>query len=263
MASPRSCSLRQLCVIWSAFFAGIAISPKTNNISMIECFGVFSKVIALICMGSQYAAVHTLFPSHRRTGAGLALAWAKEVVEASTTEFAPPASRREIAKRWELALPPPQLECLVDHHPKRPFRFDSRLQAKSVDCGEPVSCELEEPPRCWNQVHNRAGIQTDPRTAPPHVEFVGTNRLFASLVFRQVRRRGSVTSAEQGIGSSPKQSADGVLVAAPDTRSELGSARPETTAQAASAPLADPIETLFSELARSRLRSLVPTKGSR
>jgi hypothetical protein len=232
---------------------------------MVECFGVFSKVIALVCMGSQCAVVRTLVPSDRRAATGLVLARAEEVGEASTTQFAPPASRREIAERGQLSLPPPRLECVVEHLPRRRARCDSRWQANPVDCGEAVSCELEEPPRCWNarQVHHRAGPQPDPTIGSPPAEFVGANRLFASLVLRQVRRRrGSVMSAEQGIGSSPKGSLGGVLGAAPDTGSQWESAQPATTASAAAVSPEAPIETLFTELARSRLRSLAAIKSA-
>lgn len=177
-------------------------------------------------MGSQCAAPPTLVPSRRRSSAGLGLARAKEIGEASTAQFAPPASRQEIA------------------------------------CGEPVNYELEDPPCCWNpsQAHNRAKAQTEQTTSSPHAEFVCANRLFAGLVLRQVRRRGSVMSAEQGIGSSPKRSHGGVLVAAPDSGSQWESAQPATMAEAASAPLTASIETLFTELARSRLRSLAAVK---
>jgi hypothetical protein len=91
---------------------------------------------------------------------------------------------------------------------------------------------------------------------------VTANRLFASLVLRQVRRRGSVMSAEQGIGSSPKRSSGGVLGAAPGTGSQWESAQPTTTVHAASASVGDSIETRFSELARNRLRSLAALKES-
>jgi hypothetical protein len=203
---------------------------------MLECFGVFSKVIALICKGSQCAAPTTLLPSRRRSSVGLALARAKDVGEASIAQFAPPAPRKGIAE-----------------------------QAKPVDCGEPVSCELVDPPRYWNprQVHNRAKAQTEPKISSPHAEFVCANRLFASLVLRQVRRRGSVMGAEQVIGSSPRRSRGGVLVAASDSGSQWESAPPATMAAAASAPLTASIETLFTELAQSRLRSLAAVKSLR
>jgi hypothetical protein len=104
---------------------------------MIECFSVFSKVIALVCIGSQGAALRTSLPPHRMA-ASPALARAKEVGEPSTARIAPPASRRGMAERRELSLPPLQLECLVDRHPKRRVRFDARLQAPPFDCSKPV-----------------------------------------------------------------------------------------------------------------------------
>jgi hypothetical protein len=220
---------------------------------MIECFGVFSKVIALLCMGSQCATVPTLWVSHRRIDAGPGWARARQVGEASIAQSAPRASRRGIAERWQLSLPAPRLEYLVDHHPKR--QSDSRLESKPVECGEPVGCGIEKPPRDRNLrcVHNRAGTQTNPTTCPSHVEFIVANRLFASLVLRQVRRGGSTTSPEQGTGSSRKRGSE--LVAVSAIESPSASAPPATTDQAASAPVAASIETLFAELARSRLSS--------
>jgi hypothetical protein len=193
---------------------------------MLECFGVFSKVIALICMGSQCAAPPTALPSRRRTGTGPALTKAREVGEGSTARFVP-AARRGIAERWELPLPPLRLECFGDRHPNNP-----------------------------------AEVQADPTTRPPYAEFIGANRFFASLVFHQACRRTSVTSAEPGSGSTPKRNLRSTLVAAPDTGSPREFAQPTTREQNACPPVEDSIETRFSELARTRLRSLAAPKKS-
>jgi hypothetical protein len=221
---------------------------------MIKCFGVFSKVIGLLGIESRYAAAQMLWPARRRIGAGSAFARTMEVGAAAKTQFAPRASRRRIAERWESSLPAP------GHHPDR-LRPDFYLQTRAVDGGEPVG-EVEEPPRGWNPrcVHNPVGTQTNPSLCPSHVEFISANRLFASLVFRQVRRRGLATSAEPGIDSAPT-SPGGVLVAAPAIGSPLTSGSPSKTVRAAAASSASPLETLFSELARGRLRSLAAVKS--
>lgn len=224
---------------------------------MVECFDVFSKVIALLCMGSQCVAVSTSWASHRRIDAYSGWARAKQVGGAPIAQSAPRASRRGIVERRELSLPAPRLECLDDHHPKHRVRPDSRLEAKPVECGKPVSCGMEEPPRGRNPrcVHNQAETETNSTMCPSHVECVGANRLFARLVLRQVRRGGSTTSAEQGADSSRKPSR--VLIAAPGIGLQSASAPPATTDQAASAPVTASIETLFAELVRSCLRSFV------
>lgn len=222
---------------------------------MIKCFGVFSKVIALLWAGSLGVAVPTLWASHRRIDGCPCGARAKQVGEASIVQSVPRASRRGTAKRRELSVPAPRPERLDDHHPDYRARPDSRWVAKTVGCGEPVRCATEKPPRGRNPrcVHNGAGPQTHPTTRPPHVEFVVANRLYASLVLRQVRCRDSTTSAEQGTGASGKRSR--LLVAAPASGSQSAVAPPATTDQAASTPVTVPIETLFTKLARIRLRS--------
>ena len=229
---------------------------------MVECFGVFSKVIAFVCIGSEFAAVRTLLPLHRRITAYTALARAKNVGEASIARFAPPTSRRGITEQWELSLARQRPEWFLGSHPKRLLGVDSTLQAESARCGEPVSCGIEEPLRCWNprRADIPAGKQTGQTTDPARAEFVGANRLFAGLVLHQVRPHDrSVAVAKQRIGSSPNRNSGLVSVPGQDAGSSftLRSGRSVTTTPAvAPDPLPTPIETLFSELARRRLRQL-------
>jgi hypothetical protein len=219
-------------------------------------------VIAFVCIGSEFATVRTLLPLHRRIGAYTALARAKNVGEASIARFAPPTSRRGITEQWELSLPLQRPECFFDDHPKRLLGVDSTLQAESARCDEPVNCGIEEPLRCWNprHAHIPAGKQTGETTDPTRAEFVGANRLVARLVLHQVRPHDRpAAAAKQPIGSSHNRNPGLVSVAAPDARSSftLRSERPVTDAPAASpGSLPAPIETLFSELARRRLRKL-------
>jgi len=218
-------------------------------------------VIAFVCIGSEFATVRTLLPLHRRIGAYTALARAKNVGEASIARFAPPTSRRGITEQWELSLPPQRPECFSDDHPKHLLGVDSTLQAESARRGEPVSRGVEEPLR-WNprHAHIPVGKQTGQTTDPTGAEFVGANRLFARLVLHQVRPHDrSTAAAKQRNGFSHKRNPNLVSVPAPDAGSSfsLRSERPVTAAPATLLdPLRAPIETLFSELARRRLRRL-------
>lgn len=214
-------------------------------------------MIAFVCIGSEFATVRTLLPLHRRIGAYTALARAKNVGEASIARFAPPTSRRGITEQWELSLPPQRPECFCHDHPKHLLGVDSTLQAESTRRGEPVSCGVEEPRHADIPVGKQTGQTTDPTPA----EFVGANRLFARMVLHQVRPHDrSAAAAKQRNGFSHNRKPDLVSVPAPDAGLSftLRSEQPVRTTPAASPdPLPAPIETLFSELARRRLRRLV------
>lgn len=241
------------------------MSSITKNISVIKCFGVFSEVIAFVCIGSQFEAVRTSLPSRRRMGAAAASAsaGANELGEASIAGLVPPVSRRGITEGWKLSLAQQRLECLFDDQPKRCPRFDSSSQAAPhARRGESPSYPTAEPPQ--RHPHNPAVMQTG-RTAGPPGAFVGANRLFAGLVLDQVRPRDhSVTAPEQRIGSFRNLNPGSVSVRAPDAITVFTpeSKRPLTIAQPDSQedpPLA-PLETMLVELARRRLRSLAANK---
>jgi hypothetical protein len=218
-------------------------------------------VIAFVCIGSEFATVRTLLTLHRRIGAYAASARAKNVGEASIARFAPPTSRGGITEQWESSLPPQRPECFCDGHPKHLLGVDPTWQAESARRGEPVSCGVEEPLR-WNPRHTHipVGKQTGQTTDPTGAEFVGANRLFARLVLHQVRPHDrSTAAAKQRNGFSHKRNPNLVSVPAPDAGASftLRSERPVTAAPATLLdPLPAPIETLFSELARRRLRRL-------
>ena len=217
-------------------------------------------MIAFVSIGSEFATVRTLLLLHRRIGAYTALARTKNVAEPAIARFAPPTSRRGITEQWELSLSPQRLEVCFDGHPN--LGVDSTLQAESARRGEPVSCEVEEPLRCWNPRHAPipVGKQTGQTTAPPRAEFVAANRLFARLVLHQVRPHDrSAAAAKQRNGFSHNRNPGLVSVPAPDAGLSftLRSERPVTTTPVASLdPLPAPIKTLFSKLARRRLRRL-------
>ena len=138
---------------------------------MLECFGVFSEVIAFVCIGSQFAAVRTLLPSHRRIAADAASARANEVGEPSIARFAPPTSRRGITEGPELSLSRPDG---FSGQPKGRLRFNSSSQS--------------------GQTSN-----------PPHAAFVGANHLFAGLVLHQIRPRArSAAAPKQRVSVNPE-----------------------------------------------------------
>lgn len=218
-------------------------------------------MIAFVCIGSEFAAVRTLLPLHRRIGAYTALARTKNVEEASIAQFASPASRRGVTEQWEPSLPLQRPQWFWDGHPRPLLGVDSTLQAASARRDEPVSCGMEEPLRDWNprHAHIPAGKQTSQTTDAARAEFIGANCLFARLVLHHVRPHDrSADAAKQRIGSSHDLNHGLVSAPALHARSSfpLRSGRSVTTAAASPNPLSAPIETLFSELARRRLRRL-------
>ena len=233
-----------------------------KNISVTECFGVFSKGIAFACIESWLAAARTFFPERCR--ADLTATLVRAQGEASPAERVRPMSRRQITERRELLLPPG-----TDWHskglPKRILRFDANLEAESCRLVTPVSCGIAEPPRCWTRecVHGPVVTQADQTADWPHAELVGATSLLASLVFRQVRP-GNRSAADAGQRRSSDDTKMGtVLVVGPDAGSpfSLRSKRPVPIARAgAPDTVPPPMEILFTELASRRLRSLATRK---
>lgn len=129
---------------------------------MLECFGVFSEVIAFVCIGSQFAAVRTLLSSQHRIAADAASARVNEVGEPSIARFAPPTSRRGISEGPELSVSRP--DGFSDGQPKGLRRFDS-------------------------------SSQTGQTSNPPQAAFVGANHLFAGLALHQIRPRARSAAA--------------------------------------------------------------------
>jgi len=260
---------RALCGTWFASFAVTALSlirPIRKNIPMIECFLVFSEVIAFICLGSQCAAVWTLLPSHRGGTAEAGATRADRVGEASISRFAPPTSRRTTTtESWGLSLPLRSPQWLLGSQPQRVPDFGSGRRPHYMP-GEPLHCRIEESPPCSNagSAHDPAVMQTIQTTTLPGDAFIGGNRLFAGLVLHQVRPCDrSAAAPKQPINSSRNPNPSPVSVPGPNAGSVFtpGCEQPLRIAQAAwSGPPLAPIETLFSELARRRLRSLAPEK---
>jgi hypothetical protein len=198
---------------------------------MLECFGVFSEVIAFVCIGWQFAAVRTLLSSQRRIAADAASARANELGEPSIARFAPPTSRRGISEGPELSVSRP--DGFSHGQPKGLLRFDS-------------------------------SSQTGQMSNPPHAGLVGANHLFAGVVLHQIRPRArSAAAPRQRVGYSRSLNPGPTSVPVCDAGPvfTLGSERSLTIAQAGmlEPPLAS-IETLLAELARRRLARLTAKK---
>jgi hypothetical protein len=169
--------------------------------------------------------------------------------------------RRQITERQELPLPSLRLDWHSGSLSNKRVIFDSSLPSESLCLAAPVSCGIEELPRCRTRkgVHNTAAAQTGRTTDEAGAEFVNGNRLFASLLFRKIRPHRCVAPETEQSCSFCNPQPGRVLVAAPNVRSP--SPRrfrwPATIAQATSAdPLSEAVETLFTQLAMRRLRSL-------
>jgi hypothetical protein len=198
---------------------------------MLECFGVFSEVIAFVCIGWQFAAVRTLLSSQRRIAGDAASARANEVGKPSSARFAPPTSRRGISEVPELSVSRP--DGISHDQPKALLRFD-------------------------------CSPQTGHMSNPPHAGIVGANHLFAGVVLHQIRPRArSAAAPRQRVGDSrsPNPGPTSVPVCDAGPVFTLGSERSLMIAQAGmlEPPLAS-IETLLAELARRRLARLTAKK---
>ena len=132
-------------------------------------------------------------------------------------------------------------------HRKCPICLDWSLEAESccVDAPRDWVCQCVPTPAVTHANELRA-------------ELVDAHRLFAKLVWHQVRPRNRFAAdRRQRLGSSHDSKPGPVLVVAAGVGSlcPLESARPMATAPAASpASFPAPIETLFTQLARRRLR---------
>jgi hypothetical protein len=169
-----------------------------------------------------------------------------------------------ITEGWELSLPPQRPDGYSSNHPKGLIHFDSSLPGESCCVAAPVSCGIAEPLRSWTR-QCVSSLEATYANAP-RAELVDGHGLFASLVWHQVRpRERSVVDTRHRTGSSHNSKTGPVLVGA----SNVGSPSPLRSAQAVATTQAHspvsfpgPIETLFSQLAWRRLRSLAAEEGS-
>jgi hypothetical protein len=186
-------------------------------------------------------------------------AGADALSKASPRKFATPTrSRKQIMDRRRSALPSLSPDQHSDDHPKL-IIVDSSSDAESVRFGAPISCEIEEPPRCWTPGRLPSG-----RDAEDLAELVDANRLFAHLALHHVRPRHCSVADEgkQTYSYEPHLGCGSVSALSPPSTRRC--CRAIRIVQSASPnPPQAPIETLFAELARRRLRSLATKESSR
>ena len=160
-------------------------------------------------------------------------------VFSGVTGFAPPMSRRQTTNRRELLLP----SLIPDRHQKR-LLFDSCV---SPAAAAPINGAGEDASRCGV----RRSVRSTPATKADF-ELTGGNHLLARLALQLIRPRNRVTDGE--CYSFDKPDAGQVPTPAPDVPSALtGQSVPPD-----GAPALPTVETLFTQLARRRLRSRAP-----
>jgi hypothetical protein len=214
-------------------------------------------VIASACIESRFAAARRIFPERRTAAAAMTLARAQG--RASPLGFARPRFRRPIME-GELSPAPQRSDSQSGSSPKSGVRLSSRVQAESCPLAAPVSRGIQEPLRRWTpQRASYPAVKQAAQAADlPRAEPIDANRLLASLVLHAVRPRRSGADAERGCSlRDPKFGL--VSSATRDVCSlfTLQSERTVTRPQAGSPdPVPPSIETLFTELARRRLRRL-------
>ena len=157
--------------------------------------------------------------------------------------FAPPMSRRQVTNRREVLLPFP----IPDRHQRAGVFDPSVPPAAAIKAGEP--------PGAWARLstHQRAAKQASQMTqaATPVAtrEFIAGIHILAKLVFRQIRPRDHAGMI--GGQSCPNETQH---ACAPIASPDMALPRRACADVPAAAP-APPIETLFTQLARRRLRS--------
>ena len=149
-------------------------------------------------------------------------------------------SRRQATNRRELLLPslmPDRRQTVVIFDPSVPGAPAAAINGNDA-----------EPARdCIRQsIHCQAAKQIGPPTEAASPELIARNHLLARLVFQQIRPR-SRSTVMGGPSSSPEELQ---RARAPIALSNIASPFQERAA----APIPPPVETLFTQLARRRLR---------
>jgi len=161
------------------------------------------------------------------------------------TEFAPPMSRRQVTNRRELLLP----LLIPDRHQRgvvfTPCVPPGPAAANNGDAGEP-------PEACTHHsAHYRAAKQASQTTEVAIAELIVRNHLLARLVLRRIRPRTySGMIGEQSCYPDESQRAHAPIVPLHITTPLIRCAEVPV-----SAPIPPAIETLFTQLARRRLRN--------
>jgi len=156
------------------------------------------------------------------------------------TEFIRPMSRRQATNRRELLLPslmPDRRQTVVIFDPSVPDAPAAAINGNDAESARD----------CIRQsIHCRAAKQIGPPTEAASPELIARNHLLARLVFQQIRPR-SRSVVMGGPSSSPEELQ---RARAPIALSNTASPFQERAA----APIPPPVETLFTQLARRRLR---------
>ena len=160
------------------------------------------------------------------------------------TEFIRPMSRRQATNRRELLLPslmPDRRQTVVIFDPSVPGAPAAAINGNDA-----------EPARdCIRQsIHCQAAKQIGPPTEAASPELIARNHLLARLVFQRIRPR-SRSGVMGGQSCSPDEPQRARTLIAP---SNIASPLLELAGAPISAPVPPPVETLFTQLARRRLR---------
>ena len=161
-------------------------------------------------------------------------------VFSEVTEFIRPMSRRQATNRRELLLPslmPDRRQTVVIFDPSVPSAPAAAINGNDA-----------EPARdCIRQsIHCQAAKQIGPPTEAASPELIARNHLLARLVFQRIRPR-SHSAVMGGPSSSPEELQ---RARTPIVLSNIASPFQER----AGVPIPPPVETLFTQLARRRLR---------
>jgi hypothetical protein len=165
-------------------------------------------------------------------------------VFSGVTGFAPPMSRRQTTNRRELLLP----SLIPDRH-QAPVIFDPSVSPAPVAA---TNGNGAEPARSWTRqsIQCRAAKQAGPTTEMASPALIAGSQLLARLVFQRIRPRSrSGRMAEQNCSPDEPQRARTPMAPANIASPLIGYA--EATILA---PVPPPVETLFTQLARRRLR---------
>ena len=165
-------------------------------------------------------------------------------VFSGVTEFASPMSSRQTTNRRELLLP----SLIPDRH-QTAVICDPSVPPAPVAA---TNGNVAEPARSWTHqsIQCRAAKQAGPTSGMVSPEPITGSHLLARLVFQRIRPRSrSGRMGEQSCSPDEPQPAR-TPIAPPNIASPLiGHAEASI-----SAPVPPPVETLFTELARRRLR---------
>ena len=160
------------------------------------------------------------------------------------TEFGLPMSRRQATNRRELLLPsliPSRHQAVVVSDASVPPAPAAAIHGNGA-----------EPPRyCSHQrIHYRAAKEAGQTIEVASPELIAGNHLLARLVFQQIRPR-SRSAVIGGQCCSPEEPQRArTAIASPDIASPV--------MDCAEAPVPPALETLFTQLARRRLRGRTP-----